>query len=169
MGDLHVISSRRLRPDGKEARSTIISVIRSFPGIRYRELARKTSMTNGKLSYHINMLERQKVIVVFRDRGSTRYFPEGYDEIMCKVIASASHSTTLSIVALLLRKECSYFQIKQVVMRSGSTICEHLKKLRSAGLLSRRRIDRVWVYSITDADKVFMILNRRYAECQVTN
>jgi len=158
--------SRRLRPQGEEARNIIMSVIQSCAGIRYSELARKTSLAHGALSHHIKMLQRQRRIRVRRDRGSTRFFPESYDDGLCNAIASASHPTTVAIMALLIRHKCNYRQIKSTIMKSGSTVCEHLKRLHSAGLVSRKRTDRILVYGITDADKAIMIMHRRYGNWQ---
>jgi predicted transcriptional regulator len=163
---LYSTSSRRLRPHGEEARSKIMSVIQCYAGIRYSELARKTNLAHGTLSHHIKMLQRQRRIRVRKNGSSTRLFPESYDDGLCNAIASADHPTTIAIMALLLGHECSYEQIKNTVMKSGSTICEHLKRLHSAGLISRRRVDRVSVYGIRDADKAIMIVNRRYGNWQ---
>jgi len=164
------LSIRRLRPQGERTRLTIASVIWEVPGIRYRELARTTKLAHGTLSHHIKILQRQRRIIVRRDSGSTRLFPDNYDDALCNAIASASHPTTLAIVTMLLRRECNYWQIKKAIIKADSTICQHLKRLQSAGLVARRRIDRSSVYTITDADKAIMIMNRgKYRECQGTN
>ena len=156
------ILSRRLRPQGEEARNMIMSIIQSHAGIRYRELARNTKMAHGTLSHHVKMLQRQKRIRVRRDKGTTWFFPESYDEELCNAIASTRHPTTMTVMALLLRQECTYAQIKSTIMKSSSTVSEHLKRLLSVGLVARRRVDRISVYSITDVDKAIMIINRKY-------
>lgn len=161
------ILSRRLRPQGEEARNTIMSVIQCHAGIRYSELARKTKMAHGTLSHHTKILRRQKRIRVRRDKRSTWFFPESYDEELCNAIASASHPTTMAVLALLLSQECNYEQIKSTIMKSSSTVSEHLKRLLSAGLVARRKADRISFYRIADADKAIMIMNnRRYVSWQ---
>ena len=160
MQTLTVSISRRLRPRGEQARRVIASAIQSQAGIRYRELARMTGVAHGTLSHHVKMLERQGLIRTRRDSGSTRFFPESYDDDICSAIALTSHPTTMAIMALLLTHECDNRQIKRALARSGSTICDHLRRLRSAGVISRRRTDKVWIYGITDIDKATMILNR---------
>lgn len=114
------------------------------------------------------MFERQKRILVRRDSGSTRLFPENYDDELCNALSSVSHPTTMAILTLLFRHECSFNQVKSTVMKSNSTICEHLKRLLSIGLVSRR-VDRIGVYSITDPYKAIMIMDRRNVKCQGTN
>ena len=138
----------------------IASTIQSQAGIRYSELALKTKLAHGTLSHHIKILERQRVIGSRRDEGSTCFFPEGYDDNTCSAIALTSHPTTMAIMSLLLRHECGYPQITHALARSGSTICEHLGRLSSAGITSRRKVDGVWIYGITDAEKAATILNR---------
>jgi predicted transcriptional regulator len=163
--------SRRLRPQGEETRYRIVCLMQSHAGIRYSQLSRKTGLAHGTLSHHIKILERQKRIVVRRDSGSTRLFPESYDNELGDALSSVSHPTTMAILTLLLRHKCNYSQVKKTIMKSGSTVCKHLKRLLSVGLVSRRKIGRIWVYGITDPDKaiMIMIMNRRYRECQGTN
>lgn len=150
-------------------RHMIMSCIQSNAGIRYSELSRKTGLAHGTLSHHIRMLERHKRIVVRRDSGSTWLFPESYDKELCDALSSVSHPTTMTILALLFGHECNFNQIKKTITKSNSTVCGHLKRLLSAGLISRRRIDRIWVYDIMDPDKAMIVMKRRYGECQGTN
>lgn len=156
-------TSRRLRPEAGQARSRIIAIVQSHAGIRYSELVRMTNLAHGTLSHHIKILQRQGRIRVRRDSSSTRLFPKNYydDEELCNAIASASHPTTLAIIVLLMRHQyADYSQIKSALARSASTICEHLRRLLSAGIISRKRANGVWIYRIKDIDKAAMILNR---------
>lgn len=163
------IASRKLRPQAEEARSRIIALLQSHAGIRYNELARMTNLAHGTLSHHIKILQRQGRIRVRRDSGSTRLFPKNYDDELCNAIASASHPTTLAIMALLMGHEyANYTKIKSAMARSASTICEHLRRLYSAGIISRKRIDRVWVYEIKDVNKATMILSMEVTINKIT-
>jgi predicted transcriptional regulator len=156
------VSSRRLRPQSETTRAMIVSLIQSQPGIRYRELVRITKLAHGTLSHNIKILERQRRIIIRRDRGCTRFFPDGYDNRLCDAIAFTRHPMTVAIMALLLAHECNCHQIKDAVMRSSSTVCEHLKRLCLVGLVSRRRMaNRVWVYAIRDVEMAAMIMNQR--------
>jgi predicted transcriptional regulator len=158
------VSSGRLRPQAEITRAMIVSLIQSQPGIRYRELVRITKLAHGTLSHNINILERQRKIRIRRDRRCTRFFPDGYDNRLADAIAFTKYPTTMAIMASLLANECNFHQIKDTVMRSSSTVCEHLKRLSLAGLVSRRRrrmANRVWIYAITDVEMAIMIMNRR--------
>jgi predicted transcriptional regulator len=156
------VSSRRLRSQAEITRTRIESIIESQPGIRFRELVRMTKLAHGTLSHNIKILERQRRIRIRRDRGSTHIFPKSYDDKLCVAIVYTRHPTTMAIIALLLANDCNCHQIKKAVMRSSSTVCEHLKRLSLADLVSRRRMaNRLWVYSITDIEMAVMIMNRR--------
>jgi predicted transcriptional regulator len=64
-------------------------------------------------------------------------------------------------MALLLAHEyVGYTQIKSALERSASTVCGHLSRLLSSGIISRKRVDGVWIYGIKEVDKAAMILNR---------
>lgn len=139
----------------------IVSVVHSQVGISYRELTRATKLAHGTLSHNIKMLERQKRIRVRRDKGSTRFFPMGYDNRICNVIAITKHPTTMAILVSLMGHEYNCHQIKKAVIRSSSTVSEHLKRLSLAGLVSRRKANRVWIYGTRDVEMAELIMNRR--------
>ncbi|HKR74227.1 MAG TPA: winged helix-turn-helix transcriptional regulator, partial [Candidatus Nitrosocosmicus sp.] len=43
-------------------RGTILKIINSFPGIRYRDILRLTKLNNGTLSHHLSTLEKRSII-----------------------------------------------------------------------------------------------------------
>lgn len=161
MQALYDVTPRRLRFHGEERRDRIMSLVQSYMGMRFSELANRTGFAHGKLTHHMNILERQKRVIVKRSGGSTWFFPEGCDNDLCGAFISSRHTTTLAILALLMKQECNFNQIKKKIMRSGSTVCEHLNRLHSAGLVSKRRVDRKWVYGVADTDKAVMVMLRR--------
>ncbi|HET7643050.1 MAG TPA: hypothetical protein VFK40_06050 [Nitrososphaeraceae archaeon] len=56
----------------------IIQFIYDIPGIRYRELLRVTGLSNGVLSYHLNLLDNSGRVQVHRvNNRVTRYFSHG--------------------------------------------------------------------------------------------
>ncbi len=53
----------------------IVKCVNEIPGIRYRELSRITDISNGVLSYHLNLLANSGKIRVNRvNNRVTRYF-----------------------------------------------------------------------------------------------
>lgn len=51
------------------AKTIILEHIAKSPGIRYRELLRSTGLTNGRLEYHLKILERIHKLKVERLDG----------------------------------------------------------------------------------------------------
>ena len=51
-------------------RSTILRIINSFPGIRYRDILRITNLNNGTLSHHLSILEKRSIIKIGRTENS---------------------------------------------------------------------------------------------------
>jgi predicted transcriptional regulator len=133
------MSSRRLRSQAEITRTRIESIIRSQPGVRFRELVHMTKLAHGALRHSIKIFEAQRRIRVISDRGSMRFFPKNYDDKFCSAISCVGHSTTTAIMnSLLLVNECNFSQIKKAVMRSSSTVYEHLKRLCLADLVLKR-------------------------------
>lgn len=58
-----------------DSQSNILKVINQSPGIRYRELTRRTGFANGVLTYHLNILEQIRCINKFKQSNVTRYYP----------------------------------------------------------------------------------------------
>ena len=162
---------RRPKEQGEETRRMILSAIQSCSGLRYSELARMTGLANGTLSHHIKILQIQKQIEVKRYRSSTWLIPENYEESLCNAISAASHATTVEIVKSLLIHEHDFRQLHDTMAKSRSTVFHHLSRLRSGGVVSRRMINRIWIYGIQDADKAVLLINRskKVAECHQTN
>ncbi len=81
-----------------------------------------------------------------RDGGSTHLFPKSYDE-SCAMQLFLQVILRLWLSLLMRGDGACYTQMKSSVARSASTICEHLKHLRSADITSTKRTEYgVWVY-----------------------
>ena len=49
-----------------DIKAIILKYIDKFPGIRYRQLLRVIGFTNGRLEYHLKILESTQKVTVFR-------------------------------------------------------------------------------------------------------
>src|SRR5512145_1993228 len=77
----------------------LLECINSKPGIRYKELQRKTNLVNSVLSYHLMILEKSKGIKVDRSRyGRTSYYPTYVNKRDWGVIERISSSTSVQII-----------------------------------------------------------------------
>ena len=72
-----IYNDSEIESNSGDNRSTILKIINSFPGIRYRDILRLTNLNNGTLSHHLSTLEKRSIIKIGRTENSniTRYYP----------------------------------------------------------------------------------------------
>ena len=81
----------------------IIQFINEMPGIRYRELLRITGVSNGVLSYHLNLLDNAGKVQVHRvNNRVTRYFSHNVSTLDSNVIGLLRQTTTRKIILYIL-------------------------------------------------------------------
>lgn len=84
----------------------LLKCINSKPGVRYRQLLRKTNLANGVLLYHLGNLEKSKSIKVDRSGyGLTSYYPTYVNKRDWRVIECISNSTSIQIIQFLMKRE----------------------------------------------------------------
>ena len=112
----------------------IVKYVNEIPGIRYRELLRITGISNGVLSYHLNLLENSGKIRVNRvNTRVTRYF--SYDVTLHEsyVIGLLRQETTRKIIMYILENgSCGFNDIMIHTKKVPSTISWHLARLKAA-------------------------------------
>ncbi len=139
----------------QDIKSVIINTIRDNPGIRYRELLRAIGVMNGVLSYHINLLERENLIVSQRYKGMVRYYPKGIDNDEARILGMLRIPMVKVIVEFMLDNgPCSLATLSQYLDRSKSTISWHLKRLIDEGIVIKHNN----VYYIGDKDNIKSII-----------
>lgn len=142
------------------AKNIILNVVNRVPGIRYKELQRVTKMTNGTLSYHIDMLTRDGIVNVRRDAGSTRLFPVTIDEYTANIISLLKDDIRLKIVKHLLMKSATYQELHKVTNRSFSTLTWHLDKLINADIIDVRNSIGMNEYHLKDPELINNIIKK---------
>ena len=117
----------------------LLKCIERKPGIRYRQLLRKTNLINSVLSYHLGTLEKSKSIRVNRISYSrTSYYPTYVNKRDWKAIECISNSTSLQIIRFLIDRKygAKFKEIVKHTQRAPSTISYHLKRLKEARVVS---------------------------------
>jgi predicted transcriptional regulator len=150
-------------PSSGDLRRDIYNYICKNPGIRYRELIRLAGFTNGVLSYHLGILEKNGEIRVERQSNNrvTRYFIANIPKKDSNIIGYFRSKVIRSIVLFVLKNEfCTFNEIVDHVDKAPSTISWHIKKLKEAGILSTNHGNDRFLYSITDK----LIVNRLLLE-----
>ncbi|MBA2440565.1 MAG: winged helix-turn-helix transcriptional regulator [Thermoleophilaceae bacterium] len=123
-------------------KSTILKIINSFPGIRYRDILRLTNLNNGTLSHHISTLEKRSIIKIGRTENSniTRYFPASTPSDETLILNYLKIKTTKSIILMLLDTDSvSFNEIVNHINKAPSTTSWNLKRLIDSKIVGRKK------------------------------
>ena len=112
-----------------------------MPGIRYRELLRITGVSNGVLSYHLNLLDNLGKVQVHRvNNRVTRYFSHDVSTVESNVIGLLRQTTTRKIILYILESgPCGFNDIVTYTKKVPSTVSWHLSRLRDANIIKVRK------------------------------
>ncbi|HEX5187836.1 MAG TPA: ArsR family transcriptional regulator [Nitrososphaeraceae archaeon] len=116
---------------------TIVQFITDTPGIRYRELLRGTGLSNGVLSYHLNILNISGRIQIHRvNNRVTRYFSHDVSRVEYTIIGLIRQPTARNIILYMLEYEyCEFNDIMNHIKKVPSTVSWHLSRLRDAKII----------------------------------
>ena len=119
----------------------IVKCVNEIPGIRYRELLRITGISNGVLSYHLNLLDNSGKIRVNRvNNRVTRYFSYDVSLHDTYVIGLLRQETSRKIIMYILEKgECGFNDIIIHTRKVPSTISWHMARLKDANIVKVRK------------------------------
>ena len=115
----------------------IVKYVNEIPGIRYRELLRITGISNGVLSYHLNLLENSGKIRVNRvNNRVTRYFSYDVSPHETYLIGLLRQETSRKIIMYVLEKgTCGFNDIIIHTRKVPSTISWHMARLKAANIV----------------------------------
>ena len=150
-----------LVPSSGDLRKIIYNCICENPGIRYRELIRLAGTTNGVLSYHLGILEKNGEIRVERHSNNrvTRYFIVNIPKKDSDIIGCFRSKVIRSIVFFVLKNEfCTFNEIVDHVAKAPSTVFWYIKRLKEAGILGTNYGKDCFLYNITDKEIVSRVL-----------
>jgi predicted transcriptional regulator len=128
----------------------IIQLVNEMPGIRYRELLRITGVSNGVLSYHLNLLDNSGKVQVHRvNNRVTRYFSHDVSSVESNVIGLLRQSTTRKIILYILEYgPCGFNDIMNHAKKVPSTVSWHLSRLKDADIIKVSRKNELNYYEI---------------------
>ena len=139
--------------------SEITEIVEKNPGIKFREIMRKTGFKNGVLSYHAKKLEEDGSVKIERKSGETRFYPLCVTDEELDVITSLRRDTQRNILLSLLDGESLTFnEIVQKTRKAPSTVSTFLAKLVGANIVEFKMIDLKRVYMLTNVDMVREII-----------
>jgi predicted transcriptional regulator len=128
----------------------IVKCVNEIPGIRYRELLRITGISNGVLSYHLNLLDNSGKIRVNRvNNRVTRYFSYDVSLHETYVIGLLRQETSRKIIMYILEKgTCGFNDIIIHTRKVPSTISWHMARLKAANIVKVRKQNEFIYYEI---------------------
>lgn len=140
----------------------ILKAITENPGIRFRGIMRKTGLTNGVLSHHLERMERRNLIAARRRPGASRFYPGGTPESDFAPMAALCSPTTRPLVLALLRaNELSFTQLVRRSKRSRSVASRRLTQLVGDGIVEVLPIGRTKLYGLADRERISRLLGNR--------
>jgi predicted transcriptional regulator len=144
----------------------LIRYIEGQPGIRYRELLRLSSLSNGVLTYHIANLEKSGRIIADRSINNkiTRYYPNNIPIEETDIIGHIRNNAARQIILFILEHDsCTFNEIIEYTKKAPSTISWHLKRLKDSGIISvfynhTSRCQQL--YKIRDFESITSVLSK---------
>jgi predicted transcriptional regulator len=143
-----------------DSKTIILKQIERNPGIRYRELLRLTSLTNGGLQYNLKILERSHKVQVDRHDGRrTRYYPLDIPTSESHILGCVRNNVARQIVFFILEHDlCTFGEVVEHTMKAQSTVSWHLKRLSDAGIISISYGPEYQLYSTVNNNLVKKVL-----------
>lgn len=120
-----------------ENRDKIISLILETPGIHFNELMRKTKLSPGNLVWHLDILEKYRIIEKKRFEHYIVYFPYYQKNPISNLDLKLQKSELTLKVLEMIKKEPGTWNsvITKKLKINRKTIQYHIKKLMDLGLI----------------------------------
>ena len=143
----------------------IISEIKKNPGIRFREVMEKISLSNGVLSYYIRKLENNGVIKTKRTTRVARFFINDMTEEESKLVSRLRQTTPKAILVTLLENNRLEFQeIVSNVGKASATVSFYLSKLVNDEIVSYKKIDLKKSYAIVEKRRIANLITEYHPD-----
>ena len=139
----------------------IMLVIEKNPGIKFREIMRKTGMKNGVLGYYAAKLEKEGTVKVERSPGQTRFYPPGVSDEDTLLIKNLRQETPRQILAALLQfSTLSFSELVTMIQKSPATVSAYLSQVARDGIVASRQDSSKKRYYVRDIKKLQSIINK---------
>lgn len=164
------LSRRGERVDAPETdvRRRLLQEIAAQPGVHMRELERRLGISLSGISHHVQILERQGVIVGISDGHYRRYFSRDLvlpsqarriSEDDRRLLAECRRPMSLAIVLnLAVEGRLRHGELTERLGKSKSTISFHLSRLLESGHVRLAHESSADSYEIVDPLRVVALL-----------
>lgn len=152
-----------------ETRRKIYEIIRKFPGLHLRELARQLGMSVPLVDYHLNFLEKYGIITGIQDEQYRRFYPrdpigaeQKTDALSAdekRIVALLRQRIPLQIVLFILKNgSAQHREMVPVMGISASTLSHHLNKLTRKGILLKSAVGEERGYRLSNEGQIARLL-----------
>lgn len=143
----------------------IITEIKKNPGIRFREVMEKISLSNGVLSYYVRKLENNGIIKTQRTSRVSRFFINDMTEEESKIASRLRQTTPKAILVTLLENDMMEFQgIVSNVKKSNATISFYLSKLVDDEIVNYKKKDLKKNYYIVEKQRIANLITEYHPD-----
>jgi predicted transcriptional regulator len=145
---------------GLEVRRRLLDIIKSKPGIHFREILRESEMAMGELEYHLHVLERMELVSKKPNTHYTRYFPAYELSSADKKIMGLLRQPMLREILLYLiqTEEATHGDIKTEFNLIKSTVTFYMKKLEKSGIIEKEKKGRQVFFKVGDPESVLRLI-----------
>lgn len=141
-------------------RKMIFNQISRYPGTYIREMEKALSLTIGDLQYHLQQLEKAKLVTSLDDGRRRRYFVKNEVNYFDREILSFIQMRTPRriMIFLLLHPDSRFKEVLAEFHFTKGALSFHLKKLVKANIIIQMKKEKEMTYRIKDEDRISQIL-----------
>jgi predicted transcriptional regulator len=141
-------------------RKLIFQHISKYPGTYLREMEKDLSLSLGDLQYHLQQLEKARLISSHDDGRRKRYFVNEEVNYLDREILSFVKIRTSRhiIIFLLLHPDARFKDILAQFPFTPGALSFHLKKLLQAHIITKSKQEKEMTYRINDETAVSHVL-----------
>ena len=143
----------------------IFSEIKSNPGIRFRELMKQFSITNGVMSYYLRKLEQKESVWIERTPRVTRFYSSDLSEEEAKLVKRLRQETPKKIlVALIENDQLTFQELVAKIHKSPSTTSFYLTQLVQENIIATSKSDFVKVYFNVEKKRIANLIEEYHPD-----
>jgi predicted transcriptional regulator len=133
------------------SRDSVYTYIKTNPGVCFSDIAKNTGLSRRTVQYHIQVLETQYKIEVYKDGGKIRCFQNStYSEKEKKILVTTQNITNKRIISEILNGECNTnASLAREIGISKGTVSWYMKNLKEIGLIKETKRGRSVIYKIS--------------------
>ncbi len=119
-----------------KTRKDIYEVVKRFAGCHFKEIVRKSKLSNGSVSYHLHYLVKHNLIKQEKKDNSVFYFPIDFKSENSKILSLLRQRSMRNIILfIIVNSGCEHRQIVNFTNLSPSTVTWYLKKLEEEKII----------------------------------